>query len=96
MTCEFLHFRYVELPDIQQILAGNKNVLLKFFWLTSNGLDHYQKEVAANTLFCCSNHPKAAAKIIENQFYRLVLEKAGELLSALVDSASLPFTPAVA
>ena len=50
-------------------------VLSKLLWLTSNASDSYHREVPANTLFCCSNHPKAAEKLIRNQFYRLVLEK---------------------
>ena len=50
-------------------------VLSKLLWLTSNASDSYHREVPANTLFCCSNHPKAAEKLIKNQFYRLVLEK---------------------
>jgi hypothetical protein len=89
------HFRYVDLPDTQQILAENQEVLSKLLWLTSNGSGTFQKEVAAKTLFCCSNHPKAARKIIENQCYRLVLEKAQVLELAREDPSALPFTAGV-
>ena len=50
-------------------------VLSKLLWLTSNASESYYSEVSANALFCCSNHPKAAEKLIKNQFYRWVLEK---------------------
>ena len=56
----------------------------------------YRGEVAACTLFCCSNHPEAAVKIIRNQTYRVVLEKAQELEVAVEDYSALPFTSMVA
>ena len=51
-------------------------------------------------LFCCSSHPKAAEKLIENQFYRLVLEKYEAetekgLKSSNKEQRIMPFTPAV-
>jgi hypothetical protein len=76
----FFIFRYVELPDIPQILAENEEALSKLIWLTFNASDNFHKEVAANTLFCCSNHPKTARKIIENQCHHFVLEKAQGML----------------
>ena len=88
--------QYVELPEIQQILAENYDVLSKLIWLTCNASVDYQKQVAANTLFCCSNHPKAAAKIIVNHIHRLVLEKAQGLELARDNRSALPFTPPVA
>jgi hypothetical protein len=90
------HFRYAELPDIPQILAENEEAFSKLIWLTFNASKDCYKDVAANTLFCCSNHPKAARKIIENQCYRLVLEKAQELELACKDLSALPFAAAVA
>ena len=56
----------------------------------------YRGEVAACTLFCCSNHPEAAVKIIRNQTYCVVLEKAQELEVAVEDYSALPFTSMVA
>ena len=50
-------------------------VLSKLLWLTSNASESFYSEVSANGLFCWSSHPKAAEKLIKNQFYRLVLEK---------------------
>ena len=91
-----MFFRYVELPEIQQILAENYEVLSKLIWLTCNASVDYQKQVAANTLFCCSNHPKAAAKIIVNHIHRSVLEKAQGLELARDNRSALPFTPPVA
>lgn len=77
-------------------MAGNKEVLWKLFWLTSNASDVYYGEVAACTLFCCSNHPEVAVKIIRNQAYHVVLEKAQELEVALEDYSTLSFTSVVA
>ncbi|CAB3998561.1 uncharacterized protein LOC113664598 [Paramuricea clavata] len=71
---------FVELPDVPQIFAENKEALSKIVWLTFNSSDNYHKETAACILFWCTNHPKAARKIIENQCYRLVLEKAQGML----------------
>jgi hypothetical protein len=83
------------MPGVPQILAENHEVLTKLLWLTFNAPDDFEKEVAANALFSCSNHPKAARKIIENQRHRLVLEKAQELELVREDRSALPFTPGV-
>ncbi|CAB3984387.1 Hypothetical predicted protein [Paramuricea clavata] len=64
------------MPDIPQILAENEEAFSKVVWLTFNASDNFHKEVAANTLFCCSNQPKVAGKIIENQCHHFVLKKA--------------------
>ena len=93
------HFRCVELPYIQQILAGNMDVLSKLFWLTSNASDPYYGEVTTKILYCCSTHPRAAEKLIENQFYRSVLEKYEAetekgLKSSDKEQRIMPFTPA--
>ncbi|CAB4018738.1 uncharacterized protein LOC113664598 [Paramuricea clavata] len=101
-TCDVVHASSgclagcAEMPGIPQVLAENHEVLTKLFWLTCNAPDDFQKEVAANVLFCCSNHPKAARKIIENQRHCLVLEKAQELELAREDRSALSFTPGVA
>ena len=77
-------------------MAGNKEVLSKLFWLTSNASSVFHHEVAACTLFCCSNHPEAAVKIIRNQTYRVVLEKAHTFKLALENYSVLPLTSVVA
>ncbi|XP_028395295.1 uncharacterized protein LOC114519372 [Dendronephthya gigantea] len=82
--------QYVELPNIQLIIAEKKEVLSKLFQITMKGSNAYQKEVAANTLFCCSSHPRAAEKIIENKCYEMVLKtvEATEDRNALANLSS--------
>ena len=70
------------MPDIQQFVAEHYiEAVTKVAWLSSNSTSLYGKEVAANALFCCSNHPKAALKLLENKVYQLVITKMKPLLS---------------
>ena len=70
------------MPDIQQFVAEHYiEAVTKLVWLSSNSTSSFRKEVAAKTLFCCSIHPKAALKLLENKVYQLVITNMKPLLS---------------
>ena len=72
----FLFYRYIEIPDIQQFVAEHYlEAVTKIVWLVSNGTSLNRKEHAAITLFCCSIHPKAALKLLENNVHQSVITK---------------------
>lgn len=66
--------QYIEMADVQQTVANNVEALTKLISLSSHSTAVYHNEVAANTVFCCSNHPKAAMQMILNQTYLLVIQ----------------------
>ena len=77
----FFVYRYIEMPDIQQFVVEHLEAVTKIVWLLSNGTSLSRKENAAITLFCCSIHPKAALKLLENKVHQSVITKMMPLLS---------------
>lgn len=77
------------------VVTKNQEILSKFMWLTSNASEDYDKIVAANALFSCSVHPKAAVHMIENKCYHTMIEEA-KLAMALFQSEDDPsYSPMV-
>ncbi|XP_028395296.1 uncharacterized protein LOC114519373 [Dendronephthya gigantea] len=86
---------FIELPDMPPTVTKNQEILSKFLWLTSNASDDYEKIVAANALFSCSVHPKAAVNMIENNCHHSMLEEA-QLAMAVFQSEDDPsYSPMV-
>lgn len=68
------------MPDIQLVVADSLEAVKKLVLLSSHSTTIYGNEVAANALFCCSNHHKAALQLVKNKIHISVIEKMQPIL----------------